>query len=127
MTALDNITPLSSYDGVPFYRHTGAGGIKSSPRFESGAILVERVAPFSFPANVVRQVINTGILSDMTVQIAITGPNLALLRSKVETGMKSLILAGDASQSAILTKVGAVEAVTSLGYIYVTCTFRGRG
>lgn len=127
MTALDNLTPLSSYDGVQFFRQTGAGGIKTSPRFESGATVVERAAPYSYPANIVRQIINTGILSDISVRIAITGPNLAILRSKVEIGMKSLTLAGEAAQSCILTKVGAVEAVTALGYIYVTCTFRGRG
>ena len=127
MTALDNLTPQSSYDGVSFFRKTGAGGIKTSPRFESGAVVVERMAPFSFPANIVRQVINTGVLSDFNVTIAITGPNLSTLRSKVETGMKSLTLAGEAAQSAILTRVGQVEAAAGLGYVYVTCTFRGRG
>lgn len=127
-TALDNITPHSSYDGVDFYWKTGSGGIKTSPRFGNTAAVVERIAPYSYPATISRQVINTGLLEDFSITAGVTAANLALLKAKVETGMKSLILSGDASQQAILTKVNTpVDAVPTLGFIYITMTFRGRG
>lgn len=126
MSALDNLSPKCTYDGVQFFLQSGSSGIKTSPRFGSQAQVVERVAPFSFPANIVRQVINTGMLNDFTLRIAIKGSSLITLRTKVETGMKSLTIAGDAAQQAILTTVGPVDASVALGYIYVTCTFRGR-
>jgi len=66
------------------------------------------------------------MLNDFTITIGITGPNLVLLRAKLEQGMQALILSGDASQQAILTKVTEVGAATQQGYLYVNCTFRGR-
>lgn len=125
MTALDNLVPQCSYDGVEFFL-VKQSGLPNSPRFGRVSAEVDRYAPYSYPAVVTTQIINTGMLDTISRVIALTGPNLAALASKVQIGYRSLIFNGDAAQSGRLTMITPVNAIVHLGYLYVTATWRGR-
>jgi hypothetical protein len=125
MGVLDNLIPHCSYDGVPFFL-LRQQGLPTSPRFGTISSEVDRYAPFSYPAVVVTQVTNTGLLDTISRIIAITGPNLSSLRGKVQIGYRSLIFAGDASQSGRLINITQVDSLPPLGFLFVQATWRGR-
>jgi hypothetical protein len=125
MGALDHLVARCSYDGVSFFLVRQAG-LADAPRFGEQTSDVDRVAPYSFPAVIVTQVINTGLLDTITRQIAVTGAQLASLRAKKQTGYKSLTFAGDSAQSARLVSLSNVQSIPSQSFLFVTASWKGR-
>lgn len=124
-TALDNLVAGCSYGGVPFFLRR-QGGLPDAPRFDAQGAFVERMAPFSFPAVVVLEPVNTGLLSDITRTIALKGSDYTAMKAKVLQGMAALQFMGDASQQAVLTSLKTVGAVPRYGFVLCTATWRGR-
>lgn len=125
VSILDDLVAQCSYDGVDFYL-VRQSGLPLSPRFGTLTSEVDRYAPYSFPAVVTTQIINTGLLDTISRRIALTGANLTALRGKAQIGYRSLIFAGEASQSARLTMITPVDVYPNLGLVYVNATWRGR-
>jgi hypothetical protein len=125
MGALDNLIPGCSYDGAAFFL-VRQPGLADAPVFGDVTQDVDRVAPYSFPAVIVTQVINTGLLDTITRDIAVTGAQLTALRAKKQTGYKSLTFAGAAAQSGRLVALTNVRSIPSQSFLFVSASWKGR-